>query len=432
MDKLYLLKDPSVAKWLKWVLPLLVGRVSKPLWWASFLSLNELIRHQLMKLRMNIDNLKTDDPQITRNISKVSNAITCWFLYKATGSNRNFPKDYALLYIWLTYYGGLNPPSAKHIVISPKYSPYLKLDTYKSKTLHKLYENKEFIIFPMIFGQILSNYLTPTKYKLNQRYLSSSIKLRILNPIWINYSLGVKSHSMNWPGLLKSYLSHNLMIAGFVGLSALKTRLVDRYYEVKHGINTSASVSQVVKSYLMYVFHRSSSFTNFIYGPNLISILLISLTSRFVSLKSSSYGHNNKLLFKNYIKVIGFIAAYATLYANSINLIRDFGYTSSSDKESGSISESPRRISKTFLNGLNLYMFRLICLSKWRIIKENHPYFRWFKLHTWNKIEALVMCFGVYKIMNLRDFIHRDENLLDKACQELEKNSLIKMVEKIM
>lgn len=414
MDKLQVLisklqvVDPSLTRWIKWVIPLLIGRVSNPFWWASFLSLNSVIRRKLLDIKERV--------HINRywkgcDVAKVSNVITCLFLYKATGSNGNFPKDYALLYLWLTYYGSLNRPSASNIVVSPKYSPYLKLKSYKNEHLHKLYENKEFIIFPLIFGQILSNYLTPTKYKLNQRYLSSSIKLRILNPIWINYTLGVRSHSMKWAGLFKSYVVHNAAIALVVGLMSLKKRIVDRY-------NTT-DLSTIVKNYLVYVFHCSNSFTNFIYGPNLISILLISLTSRLVSLKSSSY-HNNKLLFKSYIKVIGFIAGFTTLYANAIGLVPEYGSTE---------QESPRKISKTFLNGLNLYMFRLIVLSKWRIVKENHPYFRVFKLHTWNKVEALVMCFGFYKIMNLRDFINNNEK---SEVQELKNDSLIKMAEKIM
>lgn len=444
--------DPSVLKWSKWTVFLLLARTPRPLAWSSALSLNPLIRKLLSRAYKNVygtyGQLLAD---VQRRIAKLSNFITSTILFVATADNVKIPKDYLLIYLWIGYYGVLNPPSALNILVSPNLSPFLKISHYRSETLSRLYENKEFIIFPLIFAQILSNYLTPTKYKLNQRYLSTSIKQYFLNPIWINYSLGVNSHSINWLGLFKSYLKHNAYLCGFFALANFKSRFLDAYYEIKHGLNDD-SIWNLVKNYFSYVFHKGNGMVNFIYSPNLISIFLISLTSPLFSyLKTSpknsilnkTYSSHLKFFFKTYTKVIGAVAGFITLYANSMDLVPDFWYKKKPvdyDDYNNSIylqlssNNNVRRISKTFLDGLNLYLFRLILLSKWRIIKENHPWFKLLKLKTWNRIEALVMCYGVWKLMNLNDFVRNNKFNLSshEECERLEKETLVKLVNRIM
>ncbi|ODV78982.1 uncharacterized protein CANTADRAFT_51121 [Suhomyces tanzawaensis NRRL Y-17324] len=407
-----LLQDPSVSKWIKWVLVLLVARVKKPLFWSSFLALNPLIRRVLQSSE------SQRDETIGRRLSKLSNIVTCAFLYLATHSNNGFPKDYVLIYLWMSYYGELDKPSDLRVLVSPQTSRYFKVETY-SPSVALLYQHKEYVIYPLIFGQLLSNYLTPTKYKFNQRYLSSSIKSQILSPIWITYSLGVRSHSIAWGRLFRSYAYHNLVIGAFVGLMAFKSRALDQYYELKYGIVSGKSVADIVKQYGLYIFHKANSYTNFIYLPNIVSMLLISISA---STLSSMNLWNNKNFFKLYIKTIGFIAGFVTLYVNAQEFVPDFGYLRDKSEKN-----NIRTVSKTFLDGLNLYLFRLILLSKWRITKENHPSFRKLKLSSWYKIETILMCFGVYKIMTLNDFLKRHG-----GNTELESLPLIKGIEMIM
>lgn len=437
--------DPSVSKWLKWVVVLLAARTPKPLHWASFLALHPLIRRTVLDPRLHekLERIGLSDAESEtthRRLLKLSNLISCLLLYGATAENSSIPKDYVLIFLWINYYGKLNPPSAKNIVVSPKYSKYLKIDSYKSATLKKLYENKEFIVYPLIFAQILSNYLTPTKYKLNQRYLSLLIKKHILNPIWINYSLGVNSHYLDWLGLLRSYLFHNFVLFLLVGITSFKDRFLDKYYEIKYGIfndNSSKSLLTLAKNYVAYVFHKANSFANFIYAPNLISILLISLTSPLLTYLSHPlllptsvqrfYANNMKYFFKTYTKVIGFIAAYATIFANDVGFIPDTGYDHKPEE-----TENVRKISKSFLDGLSLYLFRLILLSKWRIAKENHPYFKFMNLASWRKLEAIIMCYGVYKVMNLNDYIHFNNKISTEEAEKLQNDPTIKVVDMVM
>ncbi|KAK6464148.1 hypothetical protein DFJ63DRAFT_61329 [Scheffersomyces coipomensis] len=440
-----IVQDPALKNWIKWVVIFLAAKIPKPLLWSSFLALHPKIRQQLFQPSVRNRLIKYyDSIRVDRRLRKTSNLVSCILLYLASSSNTKIPNDYLSIYLWINYYGNLNPPSAKNIVISPQYSKYLKLDYYKSKTLTKLYDNKEYIIYPLIFGQILSNYLTPTKFKLNQRYLSSSIKSRILNPIWINYSLGVGSQYLDWVGLLKSYSLHHLMLGSAIGLVSFKSRILDRYYALKYQIHTEESWGDIIRNYVSYVSHTTNSYVNFIYAPNLISILMISVTAPMLASLNNpnfpikplhlSYTSNSKNFFKLYTKIIGFIAGFITIYLNDIDLVPDFGYKSSkqigNEVDSEVEGDNIRKISKSFLNALNLYLFRLILLSKWRIIKENHPSFKLLKLATWRKLETLVACYGIYKIMNLNDFIKHSKNQEDYA--HLKKDYLVRMVDKIM
>lgn len=433
--------DPSVQKWAKWVIILLLARIPKPLQWSSFLSLNPFIRRIVA---MNYEQIakKKQPENVKRHIAKISNIITCCFLYFAVADNARIPKDYLSVYIWISYIGSLNPPSALNIIVS-RFSRYTKVNSY-SEVFRRLYANKEYVIYPMIFGQILSNYLTPTRYKLNQRYLSSYLKTMILNPIWINFSLGVKRHRINWPGLILIYLQHNAMAYSAFGLMSFKSRFLDRYYELKHrnflNGEGETSVSDITKNYSIYAGHRANSLINFIYLPNLISMMLISLTSPLlVYLRNPAhpatnkwYLSNVKLFFKSYTKVIGFVAGVVTLYVNSADFIPDYGYKLEASDDTTETTNI-RRISKGFIDSLSSYLFRLILLSKWRVVKENHPQFRLLKLKSWNRIEAALMCIGVLKLMNLNDFLARNvQDEHKEQYQKLQEESLPRLINKVM
>ncbi|CUM65999.1 uncharacterized protein PRCAT00003653001 [Priceomyces carsonii] len=425
--------DPSVKKWFKWYLILLIARAPKSYFWSAFLSLNPLIRKMIQKL--NGEHLKNRSKKICKqNIAGISNAISCGFLYLATASNNKIPKDYFLIYLWLNYFGNLDRPSSPRILTSQRISPYLKIDSYKGSLMEKIYQKKNLIIFPLVYAQILSYYLTPTKYRLNQRYLSSSIKSKILNPIWINFTLGANERHINLTGLLKFYSIHNFAFGILIAAISFKEKFLDAFYEVKFGLKEGKTGKEVIKNYLMYVAHKSNSIVNFIYVPNLIAMFLISLTAPVFSILNNAsnlrirrtYADHIKLVFKIYIKTIGFISAFITLYVNSLDLVPNYGYENV--KEEGNI----RRIS--FLNALNLYLIRLMLLSKWRIVKENHPTFKLLNITTWYKMEALLMSLGVYKLMSLNDFIrnHAANPEDEDECNRLKNESLLKLVNRIM
>lgn len=416
----FLEKNPFIPQWVKWKVIFEVFRIKNSTSWANFLILNKPIKDALIGVTKISSN-----PDTKRRLEKLSNGISCLFLYSATVNNKLIPKDYMLIYLILNYIGELDPPSNSQINVSPKVSKYSKVHNYKP-WLQELYKKKEYVIFPGIFAQILSNYLTPTKYKLNQKYLSSGLKRYILNPIWINYKLGINYNRVNWIGLLRVYLLQNFVLLGCLGLYYFKTKLLDKLYEVKHNGEKTKNYFDVVKDYICSVSHRSNSFINLIFGCNLTSIFLISLTSpvfRILTPASTTnmnwiqlvYLNHLKLFFKSYTKMIGFIAGFITLYFNSLNLIPSWG-----------CSENVRQIESNFIDALNLYLFRLILLSKWRIIKYNHPWFIRFSKLDWNKFETILMSFGIWQIMNLNDFLKTHEN------KKLSKNSMIKTINYIM
>ena len=378
--------DPAIQKWAKYVLVLLICQVPRPFSWSSFLTLNPAIRRILRKDADGDFIAKWCNPAAT--ISSLSNAITCAFLYRASVNNARIAKDYMLIYLLLTYVER-NSPSTE-IYVS-RFSKYRKLSHYDSPTLKKLYENKELIIFPALFGQLLSNYLTPTRLGLNRKYQSQLIRSRILDPIWSNFSLGVRFHYVNWGGLLHRYLIHNAILAAFFLLTTFKTKFLDLYYKVKYDMSEEL-VSHITKQYLLHASHMANSWTNFMYFPNLTSMLLISLSAPLMKLSKL------KLLLKTYMKSIGFTAAFVTLIANSMDFIPDWGITKG--------GENIRHLSKQSIDKVNDYIFQILILSKWRILKENHRLFRGVN---WSRIEAAVMSVGVYKLMSLNECTSDDD-----------------------
>lgn len=418
--KTFLEKNPFIPQWVKWKVIFRVLRIKNSTSWTNFITLNKPIKDALIR------GCKTSDPDIKRRLDKLGNFISCICLYFATVDSKLIPKDYMLIYLIFNYIGELDPPSNSQIIVSPRISNYFKVHNYKP-WLQELYKKKEYVIFPAIFAQILSNYLTPTKYKLNQKYLSSGLKRYILNPIWINYRLGINYNRVSWIGLFRVYLFQNFVLQGFIGLYYFKAKLLDKLYEVKHNGQETKNYHEVIMNYLCSVWHRSNSFINLIFGCNLISIFLISLTSPIFRILTPSsttkmnwiqlvYLNHLKFFFKSYTKIIGFIAGFITLYFNYLNLIPSWG-----------CSENVRTIDSSFINSLDLYLFRLILLSKWRIIKNNHPWFIKFSKLDWNRFETILMSFGIWQIMNLNDFLktHKDKNLS-------KKNSMIKLINYIM
>lgn len=433
MDDSYLYEpsNPGPARLVKWLVLLLLLKVKRPALWSVFLSLNSTFRSLLTQW---IRAKHKDAATVDRRVRKLSNLLSVGFLYSAVCANAAIPKDYLLLYIYMTYHAELNPPTST-IVVSPTTTKYFKVSSYKKDLwVRKIYAKKHFVIYLVLFGQLLSNYLTPTKYKLNQKYLSSSIKSHIFDPIWINYSLGVNSQTLNWLGLLRAYVKHNVLLAAILSVTAFKLRVIDHFIEWKHGVYRGTGGPQgMLRNYVAYVLNRANEMANFIYAPNVISMFLLALTAPMLTKYSvirTPYLSNVKLFMKIYIKTIGFVAAYATMAANSMDLVPSFGYRNDGDENEPS---NIRRLSDSFMEALNMYLFRLIVLSKWRIVKENHPWFSILKFGTWERIESLVMCYGVWKLMNLSDYVSKHRTGPQaKECDKIAQVPLMRAIDRLM
>ncbi|PSK35620.1 hypothetical protein C7M61_004409 [Candidozyma pseudohaemuli] len=424
---LYAPPNPSVGKLVKWILVLLLLRAKNPIRLTAFLSLNPTIRSVINDwLR---DHTRLKDPEtVDRRSRKLANLVSVGILFLAVANNPQIPKDYWLIYFYTAYFGELNPPSSR-ITVYPTLSKATGIDKLKKKSwVRYLYTRKHYIIYPVIFGQLLSNYLTPTRYKLNHKYLSASIKNYILNPIWVNYRLGVNSQLVHWVGLLQAYVKHNVVLFGIYALLSFKNRVIDTYYETTNGALDFSRIKNLLRHYLIFVGHKANAMANFIYGPNLVAMFLLSLTAPMltrVGFLRDIYFGNMKTFVKNYIKSIGFVSAFATMSLRSLRLIQDYGY-----QRLPGDPRNIRQISTNFYNSLNSYLLRLIILSKWRIVKENHRWFSIINIANWDRIEAFILCYGVWNLMNLNDYILKHP--LQKECQRLEKESLIRAVNRIM
>lgn len=422
---LYTPSDPGPRRAILWVVLLTLLKVKRPALWSAFLSLNPTIRNVFTHwIRARLKDTET----VNRRVRKLSNLLSVSFLYSAVAGNTRIPKDYILIYIYVTYYGELNPPSSR-VVVSPTSAKYFKIQSYNVDSwVRWMYNRKHYIIYPAIFGQLLSNYLTPTRYKLNQRYLLSSIKSYVFNPIWINFSMGVNTHKVNWLGLAKSYVRHNAYLLVYFVTTSFKRNFLVPYYDLQSG-DRSGDLRDIISSYLAYAAHKANSMANFLYGPNLILMILLALTSPILTRAAmrSFFLSNVKLATKTYIKIIGFVSAVTTMLANTMDFVPCVGYRGT--KAEGNI----RRLSTLFMDALNMYLFRLIVLSKWRIVKENHPWFTLLKVGSWERIEAVVMCYGVWKLMNLNDYVWKNRYGTDSdECNRLARVPLMRGIDRLM
>lgn len=438
------MSEQAFRKWIKWVVILLLARVKRPFGWASFLALNPVIKdlvdaHLRGSLKGSTNNnisssnksnnkptqsdpngvtnisqsnpnsvitsLTSSTPSIlsdpaVSNTTSIANALTCVLLYYASVRS-NVPKDYCSVYFLVLYYTELNPPSS--LEVGPGVAPLFRLNLLspRAKWLKLLYDNKEFLIYPAIYAQILSNYLTPTKLKLNHKYLSGAIKRYCLNPIWMNYSLSTTTITVNALAILGNYTLLNVGLASILACFYFKDRFLLEYYRVQFSLST-ATVSDVAASFARFVVGKANGIANLIYVPNLLSMLLILLTLNVLTANKS------KFFLKTYIKSVGFVSAFIALCFNVTTTDED----------------SPRRLSKDFFKSTNLYLLRLLMLSKWRITKANHPWFKRLSLRTWESLETALMCFGTYKILNLGDHVAAHPDLI--RLRKLNSNYLIR------
>lgn len=404
--------DPLIKKASLCLLVLLLLRVKRPWLWTLFVSSNPLLRRVFASV---IRAHRKDPATVNRRVNKLANLASCSLLFAASANNYSIPKDYLLVYIFMTYYGELNPPSSS-VIVSPTTQWFSKLHAYHEHGwIHKLYQNKHKIVFPAIFAQILSNYLTPTAYQLNHKYLSGGIKKYILNPIWMNLSVTPRSMSVNWFGITKSYVAHASAIFAYCALISARSTLTRIWNSLGYDFELDGTA---LRKNLYQALRRAVATTNFIYSPHLISLVLVGLTSPLLKTAPlrGLYLYNTKQFVKYYIKVIGFAAALTTIKISTPFL-----------------TENPDYLSKSFVDALNMYLFRVVVLSKWRIAKSNHPWFTILRYGTWDRIETFVMCFGVWKLMNLNDYVAANRfGKMAAECQRMEGYPILRGISKVM
>lgn len=372
---------------------------------AAFFTLHPHIRRLL---RNHVQAAQKDPATVERRIKKSSNLISAVLLYAGVSLNPKIPKDYIVLYLIELYYGSLNTPRSPFLV-SPTTARRFKLSTYSENGwVHWLYRNKHYVLFPLIYAQLLSNYLTPTQYKLNQRYLSSTIKNWMLNPIWKNFHMGRTSKSILWLGLGGAFLKHCALLMAYFLLSEVKSKILVKYFQ-------KSDMKQAFKDYVLLCVNKSKSFALFLYGTSLMSMALLAVTLPLLTaggIIHKLYTANPKSFIKNYIKIVG---AGSALLAMLVAVPRS------------------KVLSAAFFNGINGYLLNLIVLSKWRILKENHPWFTILRVGTWERIESVLLSYVVWETMNLNDSI-RDNDDADKMaeCKRLQDDRLIRVVDRIM
>lgn len=406
--------DPLVTKAAKCLAILLILRVKRPWLWTLFVSSNPSLRRFFgWAIRAH----RKDPITVNRRINKLANLVSSGFLFAATANNYSIPKDYLLVYIFMSYYGELNPPSSS-VIVSPTTQGFSKLHAYQEHGwIQKLYRNKHKIVFPVIFAQILSNYLTPTTYRLNHKYLSGGIKKYILNPIWANLSVTPRSQSVNWLGITESYAKHASVVFAYCALVDARSTIARIWNSLGYELEISIDKNALRKNGLEAL-KRALAITNFIYLPHLMSMVLIGLTSPLfkTNILRQLYLRNTKQFVKYYIKAIGFVGALTSMQIAKLFSTGKTDY-----------------LSKSFMDALNMYLFRVVVLSKWRIAKSNHPWFTLLKYGTWDRLESFLMCCGVWKLMNLNDYVAANrfgKNATE--CQRIGNSPMLRAIDKVM
>lgn len=154
------LQDPSISKWIKWVIVLLVLRTPRAPLWAAFLSLNRAYTK-------------------AANSNIAGNGLSAATLLAATFDNVSSPTDYLTVFAALA----LTPKVKKHW-------------------------------FPIIYGVVLSQFLSKSTP------VPPTLAKYFLNPIWVNFTLTPHIVAVNITGLAKVYAKYNLAFAAITGILA--------------------------------------------------------------------------------------------------------------------------------------------------------------------------------------------------------------------
>ncbi|GEQ71180.1 hypothetical protein JCM33374_g4861 [Metschnikowia sp. JCM 33374] len=157
------------------------------------------------------------------------------------------------------------------------------------------------------------------------------------------------------------------------------------------------------------------------------------------------YLNNQKTVLKLYMRAIGSAAGLSAMLLSLIDFNPNILFRGSTSHQKVP-QKPPQKVPPTtidpsegrdlepgFYNTINKYLLQLVVLSKWRMLKENHPWFTLLKVGTWRRMETAVMCYLVWKLMNLNDYIYKNASGLgNKQILHLRHNPWIKAVDRIM
>ncbi|CAK7903311.1 hypothetical protein CAAN1_07S06854 [[Candida] anglica] len=366
-------------------------KARRPILWAAFLTLHPAIKAVISTLS------GSGGPCQNR----VSNAASAILLYLASHDSV-VPKDYISLYFWMSYILGWadnhksnalreKSPNGEPLVPTVKaVAANANVNEVNATTEEISTKLKDHVIFTRqslskiayatIFGQLLSQYLSPTHF-MGKKHLNGTVKSRLFDPVWFQRTKC--GQSLNWKSVGKNYLAYNIVLATVFALAKFRSvkEKVDRQ---RSGIFLSPNEdrtpsSDIWKSFARSVVERANTLTNLVFVPNLIAIGLVSLSG--VSLP---FPDSRNFPRKWFVKLVGFSSVLLSFLLNSF--------------EPESLQLDP-----TTLSVVTMYLFRLVLLSKWRTAKDIV-----LKGPNWNVIETALMSYGVYTYMNKQDAGEKD------------------------
>lgn len=339
-------------------------KAKRPFLWAAFLALHPAIKASLSALVLSGECSDT-----------ASNGISSILLYAASVDSV-LPKDYVLVYIWMSYVIMWGSKKAKKLKEEQAQKIKGKADTilgcalkkYESLNLTSQTFNK--LAFSAIFAQLISHYLSHGSNH-NNKHLADFVRTKVFNPVWLHYSVVSRTHSLQWKAILKSYVKANLLllaISAAFTYKGFKEKLDQKKNGIYLNLTERPTTYELVMKWLKGAAINARSIINLIYLPNILSMILF-----FYTLPIGSIVGSKEPTLQNYTKLIGFILSYIAV---------TFNYP----------------VNPKIFGAINLYLFRLIVLSKWRITKETR-----LPLPYWHKLEAIAMSFGVFTFMNLKN-----------------------------
>lgn len=330
------LNDPSISKWIKWVVALLLLKAPRAPVWAAFLSLNRLYR------------------DITLSQAG-GNALSAATLLAATFDNDYSPNDYFTVFAALAF--------------APK--------------IPKL-------AFPIIFGTLLSQFLLPGSL------VPPSINKYFMEPLWLNFTMSPYVQRIDLNGLAQTYVKINVALAAVTSVFDFK--------KIKQHIDSGFGATQAG----LFVFHRSNSLTNLIVFPNLFAFFLLG------SLKNFAHYFPNR---KWYIGAVGALSAWLTLKIADWGVLNPLGYNGP--------ERDVRKYLPQLMERINLYLLRLMIVTKWRQWKSGHPVVDQLRI---NRGELVVLLALVWYLFNAYDDA---KGRLDDRAQKIRANDMFKLVGKL-
>lgn len=414
-------EDREVHRWLKTALVLIAFRISDPFKLSSFLSLNRIIRRTLRK---GIDSPVNRDQYAVLNqaIAKLTNIGSSTGLYYVTVDNKSIAADYIAVWLWTSYFKDVSEIKQNKIekarIEKGKRRSTSENLKWKSRLWKGLFQaiwnQKESVIFCLLFSQLLSSYLVPRHHK-SRRLLPIGLKRYFLNAIWINYSLGRKGFRVKWIGLVKGYVKHYIFLL-FVLL--VKTFAGDLWNKLKNDQNKEQlSLMERIQNfgttfslYLLKAIPRALIASNFVYAPNLFAMFFFTVSAPYLMqlrayLRGTAWIPLYKLLLDSYVGMVALLSAAAAMYTNSIGLsprwlVRACGLGSRDSRDA-------TKVSRENMNIINDVFFRMILLAKYKILKVKYQEYSMRRIN-WKTYDTILMCAGVFANMNLNDYIKKN------------------------